>query len=67
VGALAGIVSTAADVATATAALPLAVGFLIGGWIGPSPVRHLPARGLRLFIGLCGLGVAIRLAVSAYS
>jgi hypothetical protein len=49
-----------------TAALPLAVGFLIGGWIGPSLVRHLPARGLRLFIGLCGFAVAIRLAVSAY-
>jgi uncharacterized membrane protein YfcA len=49
-----------------TAALPLAVGFLIGGWIGPSLVRHLPARGLRLFIGLCGLAVAIRLAISAY-
>lgn len=49
-----------------TAALPLAVGFLIGGWIGPSLVRHLPARALRLFIGLCGLAVAIRLAVSAY-
>jgi uncharacterized membrane protein YfcA len=48
-----------------TAALPLAVGFLIGGWIGPSLVRHLPARALRLFIGLCGLAVAIRLAVSA--
>ena len=49
-----------------TAALPLAAGFLIGGWIGPSLVRHLPARALRLFIGLCGLAVAIRLAVSAY-
>jgi uncharacterized membrane protein YfcA len=49
-----------------TAALPLAAGFLIGGWIGPSLVRHLPARGLRLFIGFCGLAVAIRLALSAY-
>jgi uncharacterized membrane protein YfcA len=49
-----------------TAALPLAAGFLIGGWIGPSIVRHLPARGLRLFIGGCGLAVAIRLGVTAY-
>ncbi len=49
-----------------SAALPLAAGFLIGGWIGPSLVRHLPARGLRLFIGLCGLALAIRLGVSAY-
>jgi hypothetical protein len=49
-----------------TAALPLAAGFLIGGWIGPSLVRRLPAGGLRLFIGVCGLAVAIRLGVGAY-
>jgi uncharacterized membrane protein YfcA len=49
-----------------TAALPLAAGFLIGGWIGPSIVRHLPARGLQLFIGVCGFAVAIRLGVNAY-
>ncbi len=49
-----------------SAALPLAAGFLIGGWIGPSLVRRLPARGLRIFVGTCGLAVAIRLAVSTY-
>jgi len=49
-----------------TAALPLAAGFLIGGWIGPSIVRRLPARGLRVFIGACGFAVAIRLGVDAY-
>ncbi len=48
------------------AALPLAAGFLAGGWIGPSIVRRLPARGLRVFVGICGLAVAIRLGVSAY-
>ncbi len=48
------------------AAVPLAAGFLIGGWIGPSLVRRLPAGGLRIFIGLCGLAVAIRLAFAAY-
>ena len=48
------------------AALPLAAGFLVGGWIGPSLVRRLPGRGLRIFIGTCGLAVAIRLGVSAY-
>ncbi len=48
------------------AALPLAAGFLAGGWIGPSIVRRLPARGLRVFIGFCGLAVAIRLGISAY-
>ena len=49
-----------------SAALPLAAGFLIGGWIGPEIVRRLPARGLRAFIGLCGLAVAVRLAVGTY-
>jgi uncharacterized protein len=48
------------------AALPLAAGFLVGGWIGPSLVRRLPARGLRIFIGISGLAVAIRLGVSTY-
>jgi uncharacterized protein len=48
------------------AAVPLAAGFLIGGWIGPSIVRRLPAGGLRIFIGLCGFAVAIRLGISAY-
>jgi hypothetical protein len=48
------------------AVLPLAIGFLAGGWIGPALVRRLPARGLRVFVGICGLAVAIRLGVSAY-
>ena len=48
------------------AALPLALGFLAGGWIGPSIVRRLPARGLRVFVGSCGLAVAIRLGVTTY-
>jgi len=49
-----------------SAALPLAAGFVIGGWIGPSLVRRLPAGGLRIFIGACGLAVAVWLALSAY-
>jgi uncharacterized membrane protein YfcA len=48
------------------AAVPLAAGFLTGGWIGPSIVRRLPARGLRVFIGIGGLAVAIRLGISTY-
>jgi len=48
------------------AVLPLALGFVAGGWIGPALVRRLPARGLRVFVGICGLAVAIRLGVSAY-
>ena len=49
-----------------TAALPLAAGFLVGGWIGPALVRRLPAARLRVFIGICGLAVAVRLGISAY-
>lgn len=49
-----------------SAALPLAAGFLIGGWIGPAIVRRLPAGGLRIFIGVCGLAIAVRLALSTY-
>jgi uncharacterized protein len=50
-----------------SAALPLAAGFLIGGWLGPALVRRLPARALRIFIGIGGLAVAVRLGVGAYS
>jgi uncharacterized membrane protein YfcA len=49
------------------AALPLAAGFLVGGWIGPALVRRLPARELRIFVGVCGLAVAIRLGLGTYS
>jgi uncharacterized membrane protein YfcA len=48
------------------AVLPLAVGFLAGGWTGPTIVRRLPATGLRVFIGCVGLALAIRLGLSAY-
>jgi len=47
-------------------ALPLAAGFLIGGWTGPSLVRRLPGRALRIFIAICGLALAAKLAISAY-
>jgi hypothetical protein len=48
------------------AVLPLAAGFLLGGWIGPALVRRLPAGPLRIFIGCCGLALAVRLGLSAY-
>jgi uncharacterized membrane protein YfcA len=48
------------------AVLPLAAGFLVGGWIGPALVRRLPAGPLRIFIGCCGLALAVRLGISAY-
>jgi hypothetical protein len=49
-----------------TAVVPLAAGFLIGGWTGPKLVRLLPARGLRIFVGCCGLAAAVKLGASAY-
>ncbi len=45
---------------------PLAAGFLIGGWIGPKIARRVPAGAFRVFISLCGMGLAIRLGISAY-
>lgn len=48
------------------AVLPLAAGFLTGGWIGPSLVRRLPGEALRVVIVLCGVAVAVKLGVDAY-
>lgn len=45
---------------------PLAVGFFVGGWLGPALVRRLPAEPLRVGIALCGLGVAVKLGLDAY-
>jgi uncharacterized protein len=46
---------------------PLALGFLTGGWIGPALVRRLPGGPLRVFIALCGLAVAAKLALDTYT
>jgi uncharacterized membrane protein YfcA len=43
------------------AALPLALGALIGGLIGPSIARRVPAGVLRILIGACGFALAIAL------
>jgi uncharacterized membrane protein YfcA len=48
------------------AAVPLAAGFLIGGWTGPALVRRLPAQALRTGIGIGGLVLAARLGIGAY-
>jgi len=45
---------------------PLAAGFLIGGFTGPRLVRRFPVQALRVFIALCGLALAVKLAVTAY-
>lgn len=47
-------------------ALPLAVGFFVGGQLGPRLVRRVPATPLRLLIGAAGLGLAVHLGLSAY-
>jgi hypothetical protein len=48
------------------AVVPLAAGFLVGGWTGPALVRRLPGRSLRIVIALLGLAVAVKLALTAY-
>jgi uncharacterized membrane protein YfcA len=49
------------------AVVPLATGFLVGGWTGPALVRRIPGRVLRIVIALGGIGLAIRLGLSAYA
>jgi uncharacterized protein len=46
--------------------VPLATGFLAGGWIGPKIVRKVPAGPFRVVVSLCGIGLAVRLGISAY-
>lgn len=49
-----------------SAVAPLALGFLVGGWLGPALVRRLPGDSLRLVVAACGLVVAVKLGVDAY-
>ena len=49
------------------AALPLALGLLAGGRLGPVIVRRSDARILRTLIGLLGLGLAVKLGADAYA
>jgi hypothetical protein len=49
-----------------SAVVPLAIGCLIGGRIGPTVVRRAPQAALRRVIALTGLGLAVYLAVEAY-
>ena len=48
------------------AAIPLAVGFLLGGRLGPIIVRRAPATLSRLVIAAAGLGLAGYLGLQAY-
>lgn len=49
-----------------SAVAPLALGFLVGGRLGPVVVRRAPVRLLRVVIALAGLGLAVDLGLSAY-
>lgn len=75
--ALKNVVSAAANAVAATAfavfgtvrwafVLPLAAGFLIGGWAGPAIVRRLPGPVLRTIIGVSGLVIAVKLGSTSY-
>jgi uncharacterized membrane protein YfcA len=44
------------------AVAPMAVGLLAGARLGPAVARRLPATGLRIGIGIAGLGLAVALA-----
>jgi hypothetical protein len=46
--------------------LPLAAGFLIGGWTGPKLVRRMPPGGLRVVVAIAGFGLAVKLGWTAY-
>ena len=54
-----------ADVAW-SAALPLAMGFFLGGRLGPSVVRRVPQTALRRVIAVLGLGLAVHLGIDAF-
>jgi uncharacterized membrane protein YfcA len=46
--------------------VPLAAGFLIGGWTGPKIARRVPAAAFRVLVSLGGLALAVKLGLSAY-
>jgi uncharacterized membrane protein YfcA len=46
------------------AALPLALGLLVGSMVGPSLTRRVPGNIVRMVVGLAGLGLAVHLWVS---
>ncbi|GAA3169717.1 sulfite exporter TauE/SafE family protein [Blastococcus jejuensis] len=50
-----------------SAALPLAIGCLLGSAAGPWVVRRAPQAALRRVIALAGLGLAIHLGIQAYT
>jgi uncharacterized membrane protein YfcA len=49
-----------------SAALPLGMGCIAGGFIGPKIARVMPATLLRVLIAVAGLYLAVKLALDAY-
>jgi hypothetical protein len=49
-----------------SAVLPLALGFLAGGRLGPIVVRRAPAGPLRAVVACAGIGLAVHLGLDAY-
>lgn len=49
-----------------TAVLPLALGFFVGGRLGPRVVRRVDGTWLRRVIAVLGLGLALRLGFDAF-
>jgi len=48
------------------AAVPLAIGCIVGGRLGPVVVRHSPATLVRALIGVAGIALALKLGLDAY-
>jgi uncharacterized membrane protein YfcA len=44
----------------------LAAGFGVGGYLGQRLVRRLPVAGLRVFVAVVGLALAVKLGLTAY-
>jgi uncharacterized membrane protein YfcA len=49
-----------------SAVVPLGIGCLLGGRLGPVVVRRSPPRLLRILIGLAGIGLSIKLGLDYY-
>ena len=47
--------------------LPLAIGFFLGGRLGPRVVRRVDGTWLRRVIAVLGLGLAVELGFDAFS
>lgn len=50
-----------------SAAIPLGVGLLVGGRLGPAVVRRAPVGPLRLIIAILAMVLAVKLALDAYT